>query len=159
MEKEDYGIRVYLSFFSGRPDPSWQLKNSEVLVLKTKIEDLPKTKKIEFPGLGYKGFRVANRNKILGIPDSIIIFNKTISMRENDEIVFYLDINNVEEWLFNQAREHGYERIVESIIAHRVIIEDESDPLKILKIRLAKGEITKEEYLELLRLLGNNLDR
>ena len=118
MAKEDNGVRVYLSFFSGRPDPYWQLNENEIVELKKKIEDLPKTKKIEFPGLGYKGFRVVNKNKILGILERIIIFNKTISMRENDEIVFYEDKNNVEEWLFNQGREHGHGKIVESIISH-----------------------------------------
>jgi uncharacterized membrane protein len=33
--------------------------------------------------------------------------------------------------------------------------ENETDPLKILQIRLAKGEITKEEYEELTKMLGN----
>ena len=109
------GIIVYLTLFSGRRDLCWALKESEIKELNEKMKDLPKTRTIEYPILGYRGFEVINKNRILGIPERIIIFNKTISMKKNDEVVFYEDKNGIEEWLFELGREQGHEKIIESI--------------------------------------------
>lgn len=115
MSKDDKTIRVSLSVFSGRPDPHWQLKESEIEELKIKIKDLPETKMIQPPGLGYRGFRITNQDKALGIPERMYVYRNTISFTKDDKFVFYEDKNRIEEWLINQAIKQGYEKIVERI--------------------------------------------
>ena len=119
MSNEEKTIGIVLSYFSGRPNPIWKLKESEIEELRKKMEDLPKAKMIESPVLGYRGFRIINKDKIPGLPERIIIFNRTISLKENDEVVFYEDKNNIEEWLFKQGAKLGHEKIIERIKTHK----------------------------------------
>jgi uncharacterized membrane protein len=44
--------------------------------------------------------------------------------------------------------------LASGLIRSRTNLTSEKDPKTILKLRLAKGEITKDAYLELLRLLS-----
>ena len=103
MSKDDVGVLVFLTFFLGRPDPYWSLDEGGIENLRSLLVDLPESKGVEFPTLGYKGFRIMNRGKISGIPDSFIVFERTVSMRENEQIFFYKDVNGIEEWLFAQS--------------------------------------------------------
>ena len=52
---------VELDAFSGRPNPRWQLSESEAAELARLIADLqpaPGTSSLRPPGLGYRGFRL-----------------------------------------------------------------------------------------------------
>jgi len=110
-------IRISLSVFSGRPNPYWELSGEKIDELRNKIIGLPRTKEVQSPGLGYRGFKINNREKIKGIPERMYIYRKTISFREKTVIVFYEDSNNIEELLFQQAKEQGFEKLVEKIKA------------------------------------------
>lgn len=119
MSKNKKNIYVVLSFFSGRPSPSWKLNDKTIGELKSKITDLPAKNMEEPTGLGYKGFVIHNNSKIKGLPETIIAFNKTIFIKEKKKLVSYEDINGIEEWLFMEAIEQGHEKIIESIKSHR----------------------------------------
>ena len=65
----------------------------------------------------------------------------------NDEKVIKW-VNNKDDAIIVKIIEEQLKRIKES-----KNYKSEEDPLKILKLRLAKGEITKEEYEELKRII------
>ena len=65
----------------------------------------------------------------------------------NDEKVIKW-VNNKDDAIIVKIIEEKLKRIKES-----KNYKSEEDPLKILKLRLAKGEITKEEYEELKRII------
>jgi len=50
-------VRVELDIFSGRPNPTWELGERESVELESIIERAsPSPRKVDPPGLGYRGF-------------------------------------------------------------------------------------------------------
>ena len=110
---------VHLDFFSGRPNPTWVLNDKEIDGFRNKFKGLPTAKvkvdrAIRQP---YRGFIVENRARIKGIPEFSIVANNIVSFKIKKKITYFKDINNIEGWLFDQAKEHGYEKIVNRILS------------------------------------------
>ena len=99
---EEKKMRVILDMFSGLENPEWELNDAELEILVGKTVDLPKTKPVKPPILGYRGFVVNNIKKIPELPEKIVIYNKTVIYSAEDKLTYYEDINELEEWLIQQ---------------------------------------------------------
>ena len=109
---EEIKMKVVLDIFSGRDNPEWVLKDTEIDILIEKTVDLPKTKPVKPPILGYRGFVVNNIKKIPELPEKIVIYNKTVIYSRNEELEYYEDINELEEWLIQQESFKELEAVI-----------------------------------------------
>lgn len=114
MKNNKLTIEVELNIFSGRPNPRWELSESQIDELKPKIRmPLPRTAPKTMMQLGYRGFAIVNPNKIADLPELIYVRSGVLTIMDGNTASHYEDGNNVEEWLFDQAREHGLGKIVD----------------------------------------------
>lgn len=119
MSKKNKSIVIWLDFFSGRSNPSWELNNKEIEGFRSKFKDLPvvKVKKDETVRQPYRGFIIENKGRIKGIPELSLVANNTVSFMIKKKITYFKDINNIEGWLFDQAKKQGHEKIVDRILS------------------------------------------
>ena len=108
MKSSELKIEGMIDIFSGRPNPKWSLANEQVDELKTKLGNLPMAKPVMPPGLGYRGVLVTNLSKDQSIPDQIKVYNSILTIVDSGRTSYYEDVNNIEEWLLEQARKLGY---------------------------------------------------
>lgn len=113
MKDNKSQIEVVLDIFSGRPNPTWELSDNQVDELRPKIRVSTSAKPKTPPGLGYRGVRLINIGKVANIPDRIIAYDGVLSVTEEGKTNYYEDINKIEEWLLDQAREQGYGEAIE----------------------------------------------
>lgn len=109
---EEIKMKVVLDIFSGLENPEWVLNDTEIDVLVGKTADLPKTKPVKPPILGYRGFVVKNIKKIPELPEKIVIYNKTVIYSRNEELEYYEDIYELEEWLIQQESFKELEAVI-----------------------------------------------
>lgn len=123
MKSNELKIEVMLDIFSGRPNPKWTLSNELVDELKAKFVKLPKAEPATPPGLGYRGVIITNLSKDQRIPDQIKVYNSSLTIVESGRTSYYEDVNNIEEWLLEQARKLGYGDVIkkfrEHVMSHR----------------------------------------
>jgi hypothetical protein len=113
-------LRVTLDVFSGRPNPSWELSAQEASELARRITGLtPINQSPGEGGLGYRGLIISNPGKVAGFPPQMSIFNGIISISRNRHTTHYHDTNNVERWLIEQARKHGYADLLDQLIGNK----------------------------------------
>lgn len=108
MKSNELKIEGMIDIFSGRPNPKWPLSNEQVDELKKKLSKLPMSKPVMPPGLGYRGVLVTNLSRDGRIPDQIKVYNSILSIADTGRTSYYEDVNNIEEWLLEQARKLGY---------------------------------------------------
>ncbi len=114
MKNNKPTIEVELNIFSGRPNPRWELSESQVDELKPKMRMLlptatPKTTM----QLGYRGVVIVNLSKTPDLPELIYAYKGVLTIMDRDMTNYYEDTNNLEEWLLNQARQLGYSKIID----------------------------------------------
>jgi len=111
-------IEAILHIFSGRPDPRWVLSEAQVAELKSMFNSLLPCKPKRPPGLGYRGVRVINVNKVPLIPERIIAFSGVLAITNKGTTSYHEDLNNIEEFLLEQAREKGYGEIIDEALRY-----------------------------------------
>lgn len=112
MIRKEMKVEVMLDIFSGRPNPRWELSEEQIEELKMKLDALPAGTKKKPPVLGYRGIRVLNVSRIEGLPERIKAYNGVLAINERKETDYYEDVNNIEDWLLNQARKEGYDEAI-----------------------------------------------
>lgn len=108
MSENEVKIEVIIDLFSGLQNPKWFLTREKIEKLQEKLLGLPTSLPKKLPILGYRGVIISNLSKIAGIQENINIFNGVISVFGNGNVRYLRDINNIEEWILDQARELGF---------------------------------------------------
>lgn len=72
-------VSIELDAFSGRPNPTWNLSQSQCTEIEQQIDQLPKTKELlpSPPGLGYRGVIIHYQNQ-QGVRESIRFYRGTV---------------------------------------------------------------------------------
>ncbi len=109
-------ITVELDVYSGRPNPSWQLnatESEELLQQLSLLSEFEKSKEPLNDGLGYRGFLLSIQGADArdSLPKAIRVFKGTVYL----DAFGYDDNIFLEKKLFQQAKEHGYKNILESL--------------------------------------------
>jgi len=113
MGSKDTRAEITLHIFSGRPDPEWSLSEDEIEELKTKLNNLPASKSQEdLSGLGYRGISITSRGKASELPERIFVFKGSLSVTNKGKTTVKKDVNDIEGWILNKAREQGYEEFI-----------------------------------------------
>jgi len=113
-------MKAILDVFSGRPNPSWELTPQDAKELARRLTGLaPANRTPSAGGLGFRGFTVANPDKMGSLPVQISVFNGVIGLSENGQITYYSDTNDVEDWLISLARQQGYGAILDQLIGNK----------------------------------------
>ncbi len=110
-------MKAILDVFSGRPNPSWELTPQDAKELARRLTSMaPASRAPAEGGLGYRGFTIANPDKMADLPVQISVFNGVIGLSENGHTTYYSDTNGVEDWLIRLARQQGYGAILDQLI-------------------------------------------
>ncbi|GIM30388.1 hypothetical protein CPJCM30710_30540 [Clostridium polyendosporum] len=97
-------FEVELDIFSGNPNPSWILSDTEGVLFLKRLAKLRKTSAKELStNLGYLGFIVRVTN---GTEKSLVrIQNGMVLLSQDDTNVYYSDENReLERWLLNSGK-------------------------------------------------------
>ena len=100
--------RVELMLFSGRPNPSWLLTETETHTLSGLLKGLAPIEQAPLhEGLGYSGFAVTLREAGSSSPASVRIHDGLIIYSTDDRSVYFGDAERrIERWLVQTARPH-----------------------------------------------------
>ena len=100
-------VRVELDVFSGRPNPHWELPQSEASEIAEKLASLPQVDvQVHIPGLGYRGFLLHTDNQAIRVYRGYVI-------RERDgRATTYRDTADLETQLTATAHAHGYGNVI-----------------------------------------------
>jgi hypothetical protein len=122
QKKQMQKINVELDIFSGRPNPSWELTSAEISELTEYMAGLtPASKSAIANDLGYRGFIITNPGKLGGLPVKTHVFNGVLDVNEKGSTNYYNDVNDIESWLMERAREHGYGDIITELTNNKSI--------------------------------------
>jgi hypothetical protein len=102
-------VYVELDVFSGRPNPSWPLSTSEIRKLVGKLRRLPRGGHRHAGGLGYRGFLIRRADSQRSTDPWLRIANGVVEVRTGRT---YLDTQNIEAWLRDQARRKGFGKLI-----------------------------------------------
>jgi hypothetical protein len=106
-----------LKCVSPRPNPSWELSSEEISELARSMAGLTPAIKPIVPGdLGYRGFVISNPGKIVGLPANIHVFSGVLAVTEKGSTSYYNDVNDIQSWLIERAKEHGYGDVINEAI-------------------------------------------
>jgi hypothetical protein len=106
---------VTLEVFSGRPNPSWTLSADEEQELTRRLRGLPPSGESPAAGdLGYRGFRIVNNSNRAQLPSEVVVTKGVVSVRDDRGTRHYTDVNGIESWLVEQARQRGYGALIEA---------------------------------------------
>ena len=102
-------MEVELDVFSGRPNPSWSLSPTEEEELVRRLSGLPPTDSVPTSvDLGFRGFRILEPGRELRV------FGGTITIRDNAGTRALADTSGMEDWLADQARDHGFGSVIDA---------------------------------------------
>ncbi len=107
-------INVELDVYSGRPNPSWQLSQTEaddLLALIPIIQNQTAIKAVENDALGYRGFIVTIKNGGKDLPNVIKVHAGIITLADKS---FY-DNSFLEKKLIHQATKKGFGNLVNGL--------------------------------------------
>ncbi len=113
MSTDDYGIFVCFDIYSGKTDPYWKLTDEQIEELKVRLENLSETKMVIPEQYVHHGFIIYNKDKIQKMPQRIEIFRNVVSYNKGHKVLYFEDLNNIEEWLFSLAVEQGFGEVVD----------------------------------------------
>jgi hypothetical protein len=106
---------VTLEVFSGRPNPSWSLSADEEQELTRRLQGLPPSGASPAAGdLGYRGFRIVNNSRRAQLPSEVVVTKGVVTVRDDRGSRHYADVNGIESWLVEQARQRGYGALVDA---------------------------------------------
>ena len=125
----EQGITVRVLLFSGRPDPTYELVDVQ-LIEKLKM-DLAAAKRIEnydrhtvIPAnIGYKGILVSNPEKRAGLPAGFAVYKGTIELMDGLKSFLEDSGGAVEKLLFDEAIHKG---VIDNNIIKRMSSGDET---------------------------------
>jgi hypothetical protein len=107
---------VELDVFSGRPNPTWSLSVEQSMELLEMLQNLPPADKLsQENGLGYRGFLLSNPGRADGLAPHIRIYSGIVTMTDG-HVQSYRDVHDIEHRLLQQASQHGYKAIVDSVL-------------------------------------------
>lgn len=112
-------ITVEVLIFSGRPNPTWQMQDTNRLqVLKAQLKDLPvafEKEPVEWSRLGFAGFRIRG-GEVMGLPGEIRIYQGVIKTGQGKETKYVKDSQGLERSLIAQAKKQALEQPVKDAI-------------------------------------------
>lgn len=115
-EDEKNTITVTVEVFSGRPNPSFEISDTEeVARLRQNLEYLPSLamnveERAEFSRLGYRGILITSSGNIVGIPGYIQCLSgkvKVSSAMSGGENRFFSDVAHLEKYYLGLAKKRG----------------------------------------------------
>ncbi len=99
-------VTIEVLIFSGRPNPTWQLQDTNLLqILKPKLRDLPvvfEQEPAEWSRLGFGGFLIRG-GASLGLPAEIRIFQGVIKTGQGKSARFRKDTKGLEALLIAET--------------------------------------------------------
>jgi hypothetical protein len=102
-------MEVELDAFSGRPNPRWELTDTQAAEFLARLRALRSTKDSNFgnEGLGYRGFIVRMRREPVDGFDQVRLYRGTVLVRHGDRAETLSDPGRIlERWLLDSARGH-----------------------------------------------------
>ena len=113
-------VTVEVLIFSGRPNPTWPLQNTNRLeTLKAELKDLPEAFKEQpagWPRLGFRGFRIRG-GEALGLPGEIQVYRGVIKTGQGKAAKFLKDSIGLEQSLIAESKQRALEPPVKDAIA------------------------------------------
>jgi hypothetical protein len=111
---------VEVLIFSGRPNPTWQLKDTGQLpVLKAKLKDLPKAfdkEPAEWSRLGFGGFLI-HGGEAVGLPGELRLYQGVIKTGRGKEVRYLKDSDGLEQSIITEAKKQSLAPPVRDAIA------------------------------------------
>ena len=112
-------ITVEVVIFSGRPNPTWPLQDTNHLCgLKARLKDLPEAfteEPAEWSRLGFAGFRI-HGGEALGLPGEMRIYQGVIKTGHGKEARYLKDTQGIEQGLIAEAKKQALQPPVKDAI-------------------------------------------
>jgi len=114
-------LTVYVHDFSGRPDPSWRISDSNAIAaIRERIKgynafSVPAPEWDKPYRLGFRGYELINHG-VPGLPANIRVMEGTLRVGQGSQAKYYKDRNDVEGWLFRDALQHSLDKSAAKII-------------------------------------------
>jgi hypothetical protein len=106
---------IVIDVFSGRPNPSWIPDDKAWIELQQKISTEHKIDCGPVPdALGYKGFLLRVEPSAAGTAQTIRVFKGKL-WYENNPVQCYTDNGDLEKWLIDQAKQHGFAQLIKDL--------------------------------------------
>ena len=119
-ESGQTNITVEVLIFSGRPNPTWQLKDTDRLpVLKAKLKHLPKAfdkEPAEWSRLGFGGFLI-HGGEAVGLPGELRLYQGVIKTGRGKEARYLKDSDGLEQSIITEAKKQSLAPPVRDAIA------------------------------------------
>jgi hypothetical protein len=95
---------VMIDIFSGRPNPGWELSESEALTITEMLDSLPASSEKIDPNLTRSGYR----RFIVNLPDrSVEVYSGFVREKSGRGLLYFVDTDQkVERWLYALAKPH-----------------------------------------------------
>ncbi len=99
-------VRVTLDVYSGRPNPSWMLSQSDAQDLLQMLNGLPRAEPSEFfDGLGYRGFVLDITTPETSSTTQITLYKGRVRYADGSDARFFADNERqIERWLLSHAK-------------------------------------------------------
>ena len=114
-------LTVEVLIFSGRPNPTWQLQDTNSLhALKARFQDLPvafETEPAEWSKLGFGGFRIRG-GETIGLPSEIRIYQGVVKTGLGTEAKYLRDLHGLEQSLIAEIKSQPLQPVVKDAITN-----------------------------------------
>jgi hypothetical protein len=114
-------VEVELDVFSGRPNPRWRLSTEQIDRVRGQLRELAPISGLVPadlqgpPGLGYRGFMIANLGQDREIPRQFRVYGSVATVLEPDKETYYRGAEGIEETLLEHARRLGYGELIDQL--------------------------------------------
>lgn len=126
MVQHAASLTVQLMVYSGRPNPSWELSESQsaslIDALSQGVREGSRVAQPAEPGLGYQGFLVTSGGGVSDLADQVVVNRNVVTTMGKRTSEFFVDSGGAEQVLLRQAREHGHAGLLSAL---GVEIDDE----------------------------------
>ena len=115
MSNDQSDVAVQLLVFSGRPDPTFGLEQSEIESLSNCVQQTVGQEQVEEAsegGLGYHGFRVTNNANVQGLPAECEVYQGTLTVTPEGQS--WRDTAGCESLLLTAARNRGFGELLDA---------------------------------------------
>jgi hypothetical protein len=113
-------ITVEVIIFSGRPNPTWPLQDTNHLrALKAKLKDLPEAfteEPAEWSRLGFAGFLIRG-GEVMGLPGEIRLYQGVIKTGRGKEARYLKDLGGLEQSIITESKRQALAPPVRDAIA------------------------------------------
>lgn len=108
-------LEVELDAFSGRPNPCWELTDTQAAEFLSRLRALRPSEgsHLANEGLGYRGFVVRAKSKPVDGFDEVRVYRRTVLARHGNRDETLDDPDRIlERWLLDSARPHVPESLL-----------------------------------------------